>query len=727
LHLTPSNRSLLLAQAYTPTAPSSPLTPGSTQPRLKHKQLPLASTALIGRDTELADARALLDPTRGSTRLLTLVGPAGVGKTRLALAVASAIANTFGDGAVFVDLSGLREPRLLLATIGRALDIGEGGGRSARALLIESIYDSELLVLLDNFEHLTPAAPMLADLLAACPLLTLLVTSRAALRLRDEQRFMVQPLATPAPNQSFQSIAASPAVRLFAERAQSAAPDFQLNAHTADTVAEICRRLDGLPLAIELAAARAGLLGPSTLLSRLERRLSLLTVGPADLPPRQQTLASTLTWSHDLLVAADQMLFRRLAVFVAGWTLEAAEAIAADSELPADRVLHGLQELVDSSLALRPDQRKSEPRFDMLETVREYAVARLAESGEEVRVRDRHLEYYLALAEEVTVQLFGPGLPDGLLRLDAEVSNLRASLDWAHQRGQTAVGLRLAGALAPFWSTRGLAGEGLSWLSGLIRDMDQVDLPAAVGARALYGAGVLANSHGEHQQAMAWLDRAVALYQQDGDAVAAARVLNTQAGVDYDVGNLQSSMDRLQQCAVQARAAGDFGELARTLGNLGEIYYHLDDLEHAAACHTEALELARRSGRVDVEAYQLSDLGNLARKRGDLASARTLHHEGLSLKRALGDHRRIAISLEDMAALAVAEGHLRQAAHWLGAATELRARIGTPLPAPERIAVERTIAAARTVLGEAEWTAAFNSGRLLPLTEVLDEALGEHA
>jgi predicted ATPase len=674
---------------------------------------------------ELADASALLEPTQGATRLLTLVGPAGVGKTRLALAVASAIANSFGDGAVFVDLSGLHEPRLLPATIAHAMDIGEGAGRSARTLLIESIDDAELLLLLDNFEHLAPAAPMLADLLAACPRLTLLVTSRAALRLRDEQRFMVQPLATPGPNQSFQAIAASPAVRLFTERAQSAAPDFQLDGHTAETVAEICRRLDGLPLAIELAAARAGLLGPPALLSRLQRRLSLLTMGPADLPLRQQTLATTLTWSHDLLVAADQVLFRRLAVFVGGWTLEAAEVITADAELPTDRVLHGLHELVDSSLALRPDQRTAESRFDMLETLREYAVARLAESGEEVRVRDRHLEYYLALAEEVTVQLFGPGLPDGLVRLDAEVSNLRAALDWARDRGQIAVGLRLAGALAPFWSTRGLAGEGLSWLSGLIQDMDQVELPAEVGARALYGAGVLANSHGEQPQAMAWLDRAVVLYQQAGDAVAAARALNTRAGVDYDVGDLSSSMDRLQQCAMQAREAGDFGELARALGNLGEVHYHMDDLEQAAACHEQALALARRSGRVDIEAYQLSDLGNLARKRGDLELARSLHREGLSLKRTLGDHRRIAISLEDMAALAVAEGHTRHAARWLGAATELRARIGTPLPVPERTAAEGTVAAALAVLGDAEWTAEFTAGQLLPLPEVVAEALGE--
>jgi predicted ATPase len=436
-------------------------------------------------------------------------------------------------------------------------------------------------------------------------------------------------------------------------------------------------------------------------------------------------LRTTLTWSYDLLGPAEQTLFRRLAVFVGGWTLEAAETVADDAILPAVRVLDGLQALADSSLVQRRDQLPGEPRFDVLETVGEYALDRLDESGEAPVIRDRHLEYYLGLAEHTTLQLFGPLLPQGLASLDAELGNVRAALDWASERGQIATGLRLAGALAPFWSTRGYAGEGLAWLNRLLAEMEPVTLPAAVAARTLYGAGVLANSQGDQQRAMQWLDRAIELYREAGDQVGAIRALNTRSGVDYDWGDLQSSMQRLKQCTGLARAANDLGELARALANLGEVYYHLDDLDRAAQCHQEALRLARRAGRVDIEAYQLSDLANVARRRADYATATRLHRQALGLKRMLGDHRRIAISLEDLAALAVAEGDMQRAARWLGTASELRARIGSPLPVPERIATERTVATAQAALGQPGWSSAFTAGRLQPLAEVIADALGE--
>ncbi|HEV8637512.1 MAG TPA: helix-turn-helix domain-containing protein, partial [Chloroflexota bacterium] len=355
LGLAPADRAALLELASGPSArPDAPGPPptahGTTRPAARVR-LPVPPTALIGRETEVAAASAMLDPARSAVRLLTLVGPGGVGKTRLGLAVAGALAEAYPDGVVFVDLAPLRDHRLVAPTIARALEVAGSGGRSARELLLEHLQARELLLVLDNFEHVLGAAPLLAELLEGCARLALLVTSRTVLRVRSEQRFGVAPLAAPAEElPSVQAAAASPAVRLFVERARAVAPAFALDAGNAHAVAAVCRRLDGIPLAIELAAARAGLLEPAALLRRLERRLPLLTGGAADLPERQQTLRRTLDWSHDLLGPAEQILLRRLAVFAGGWTLDAAEAVCGGADLAADDVLERLGVLVDNTL-----------------------------------------------------------------------------------------------------------------------------------------------------------------------------------------------------------------------------------------------------------------------------------------------------------------------------------------------------------------------------------------
>jgi predicted ATPase/transcriptional regulator with XRE-family HTH domain len=730
LGLPPAERTLLLDAAadnlVVPPAPAGPSRrAAAAKAPIRLVRLPVPPTTLIGRAGEVAHLRRLLDPRSGSARLLTLVGPGGVGKTRLALAVAAELVERYADGVVFVDLTPLHDSRLVPATLAHALAIHESRGRSARDLLLEYLRERQLLLVLDNFEHLMPASNLLAEFLAACPRLVLLLTSRAALRLRTEQRFVVAPLATPGLERSVETIAASPSVRLFVDRARVVDPSFELSGTNARDVAAICERLDGLPLAIELAAARVGLLEAAALLLRLEYRLPLLTEGAADLPERQQTLRTTLAWSFELLDSQAQVLFRRLSVFAGGCTLEAAEGVASDGALSADSVLDQIQVLVDSSLAYPVDLVPDEPRVEMLETVRELAAAYLRDSGEQTTIRNRHLDFYLALAEQATLELFGPALAAWLERLDRDVANLRTALEWAWDQRQIVVGLRLAGALAPFWRMRGHASEGRAQLTRLIAAMDDFDVPATVRARALDGAGVLANTQGDQRQAMQLLDRAVQLYREAGDPLAAVRALNSRGGVDYDRGDLQNAMARYLECEALAREANDLGEVGRALGNVGEVHYHLGELDRATACHQDALALARRAGRVDVEAYQLSDLANVAVRRGDLARAFDLHRQALTLKRRLADHRRVAISLEDMAALAVAEGRLAHAGRLLGAASELRAAIGAPLPEPERATTERTTELARAELGNRAWTTEFETGRTTPLDEIVAEALGE--
>jgi predicted ATPase/transcriptional regulator with XRE-family HTH domain len=687
---------------------------------------PTPAISLVGREADVAAVAALLVVPQPAARLITLVGPGGVGKTRLSIAVAAAVAGNFADGVFFVDLAPLRDCNLMPTIISNVVGVHVAGGTDVRQLLFEFIGERSILLVLDNFEQVRDGAPFLTELLNACRRLVMLATSRTALRIRAERRFAVEPLALPAGQRpAFADVVASLAVRLFVERARLVTSDFSLDADNASTVAAICRRLDGMPLAIELAAARLDVLGPKLLLRRLDRQLQLLASGPPDLPERQRTLSKTLAWSYDLLGPGEQTLLRRVSVFAGGWTLSAAEAVCPDADLPSEQVLDALHGLVDSYLINAANVNLDEPRFRMLESVREYASQKLLDHDESEALRARHCGWCLALAEEALGELTGRSQATWLARLDRELADLRLALDWLHERRQTEQGLRLASALGRFWFNRRHVHEGRQWVERFLSAPDADTTPASVQATACYAAGVLASIQGDAAQAVLRLEQSIELHHLAGERIGAVRALNTRAGVSYDLGHLAFASALWEQSLAQARAVGDPGEAAHALGNLGEACFHMGDVDGAERRHHEALALARQAGRADVEAMQLGNLGNVARARGELLRARSLQAQALVMKHELDARRQIAITLADFASIAAVAGDGMRAARLVGAAMALREVLGSPQPVPERIDMERCILEARTSMGPEAWSAGQLAGGELRMEQAIEYAL-EH-
>jgi predicted ATPase len=650
-------------QAQTAQAQRVPAAP-------RRPQLPAQRSALVDRERETAELHTLL--TQDDVGLVTLTGPGGAGKTRLALHVAAEMEEQYPDGVYFVQLANLTSTDQVASALVKAVDARESAGGALEALK-DFMRDKCALLLLDNFEQVVDAAPILAELLTTCPRLTILVTSRRALRLRGEQELPVATLGAPDPsaNLPLEDLAAYPAVDLFVRRAREAKPAFALTRANAKAVAQISARLDGLPLAIELAAARIKVLPPSALLARLERSLPLLTGGARDLPARQQTMQDAIAWSYDQLVQSEKELFWRIAVTSGGRTLEAAEAIA-NIEGGLD-TLAGMATLVEVNLVHQEDGPGDEPRFRSLQIIREFAQERLKESGEEQTLRERHAEYFLNFAEEAAPYLTSAARWEWIDRLGADYWNFVAALEWT-LANRPVWCLRLAGALGWFWFVRGYIADGRSWVERALAATDPAER-AAERARALHWAAGLAFAQGDFAAAQEPDEQSVAIYRELDDQRGLAYGLHLSGAIVGQRGGPEA-LPALEESVTLFRAVGDHWGLALATSGLGDGAMLTGDLARAHALYEESLALYQEQGDIWGRATVLQSLALLVWTEGDLSAAGALYEESAQLARALGDKWDLARALTSVAAIALQQGDLNGARSQASEALRLWRELG---------------------------------------------------
>lgn len=689
-------------------------------------KLPCHTNRLIGRQGDMDAISAILGGS--GVRLLTLTGPGGVGKTRLAIAVAAWLAPNFVTGAAFVELVPVRDPGLVLPTIARALGARLLPGAPAVESLAELLHDRHCLLVLDNLEQVIEAASELAALLSACPELTLLVTSRARLRLTMEHVYPVAPLPVPGPEDPTNGpVADNPAVALFIQRARQVVPGFALNTGNQEAVAAICRRLDGLPLAIELAAARVPVLSPGELLTRLDQRLNVLTGGARDLPHRHQTMVDAVAWSYDILGPGEQVLLRRLSVYLGGWTIEAAESLSAHLDNAAGDIFEVLASLVEKHLVHRlPDIEGLESRFAMLETIRAFGLEQLRTRGEEVAVRTAHAAFFTDLAESMEPDLYeGRDLHRLLGTLEAEHPNMRAALTHLLGSGDATAGLRLAGALAPFWLFRSYRGEGRRWLERALLAAAGLEVAPEVRAQALGGAAVLASGQGDHERAETLAQAELLIREELGDAWGAASAMNVLGAIARGRGDYDRAATSFEQALIGFQNVEDAGRIALARCNLGILAYWRGDLDRARTSLGQAVAFYREAGNryPAAAAAALSDLALVTCADGDLTGAATLFNESLGQWRLAGTKEGLADWLARVAILAQARDRAADAAVLLGAAEGVGRAIGYHFELPERRRHEQSLAAIRSTIGEARLSLARETGAALSLDQAINAGI----